>query len=222
MSYDYDSTPPAAFTVIDEVASTPTAAPVNTDPAVNSAIDAMVAAQKAQAQQPTQSVLGVGGRIVQHTSPDIRVNTGTGEVTILAEAASPSDRIPDDPNFHPMDEVASIESNMAWTKGELDRVVYDRNTGKPSPAITGEQRSKLELQLASLTRARDWATQRAAALFSQREADEAARQQKLSEDHARFNFTKGNATREKALNEALLRAEADEQARAIVTARTKR
>jgi hypothetical protein len=202
MSNDYDNSIPA-----NAVGSSMT-----------NAIDAMVAASATQAS----SVVGVGGRIPTMSSPDLRVNTGTGDVTVLAEASTPSARIPDGPEVDPMGEINGIQSRLAWTQGELDRVVFDRRTGAQSPAITGDDRKNLELQLSSLQRAHGWATQRAAMLFSQREADEAARQQRLNEEHAHHSFTKGDPARAQALADALLRAEADEQAKAIVAARNRR
>jgi hypothetical protein len=153
-----------------------------------------------------------------NTTPDMRFDGETNQVTLMGKAPVAT-RITDDPSVDPMNEVAQVGATMSRLQAQLDEVDYDRATGEPSQKLTGRERELVEVQLASARNAHHYATVRAAQLFGQREADEQARQHANQEEVARFAFTQGDPARAKALNEAVLRAEADEAARAIVAGR---
>jgi len=219
ISLDYNESPPVAFQVADATRSAePTPVPsvtINTDPAKASAIAQMVAKSDA----PAPSVAGVGGRIPTNSSDSLRIDTGTGAITVLAKAGNPSARLIDGPELDPAQDMQRIQDQIASVEQRLAENLYDRKTGQPSPLYTGKDRDGLQLQLASLRNALAYSQQRAVALLVQREQDFADRQQHINEDFARNNFTRGDAAREEALRAALLQAEAEDQARAIVSSR---
>ena len=207
---DYNDNPSAVVTNVAPVATHATAA-----------IDQLVSASKPATAHLPGAGISATGAIAQHRSDDLKIDTSTGEITVLGKAASPNGRIPDDVSVNPVDEMTRVQGELDRLQAELDEVRYDARTGTPSPLLTGRDREVNELQIASLKGSLHYAQVRAAALLGQREQDVVTSQSRVNEEYTTAQFIQGNPERAQMLKDAIARAEADDLAARIIAQRNR-
>lgn len=225
-SLDYNLTPPAALDLLPAVAAAetpakavPIVAPVATH--ATSTIDALVNASRPVVAPSAGAAISLDGRVARHNTNDMRFDAETGQVQVLGAAASPSERVGDDPSVDPYAEIESLEKQLAGIQAQLDEVRYDPRTGAKSlvNAEGSREQTALKLQLASLRNAHGYAQLRGARVVEQRRLDREALTRTNAEEMQRLQFAGGSQERAEALAAALLEEEARIAARAIVEAR---
>ena len=145
-------------------------------------------------------------------------NTESGEL-VQTGGATDAARIQDkglDTDFT----ARQISDGLHALQAKLDEVTFDKETGKASYVLP-EGSEQRDLAMRQLTRARDSAAYDSArfdALEAQRNADRVAEQAGKNKTAALHAFAHGDPVRTAAINDALLRAEADEVAKALISA----
>lgn len=173
------------------------------DAARNAVIESMVAA-------------GATTEHVQITQGEsLRFDGQTGEITGTAVA----NRIPDN-GRDIASETAAVHTRVNALQTQLNEKTFDQETGKENYKIRDP--AQRELLTAQFHRALEGAQLdllNLAKLEAQRDADRISQEAASNERLAIQAFSNGNPQRAAAMSEALLKAEADEAARAIVEGR---
>jgi hypothetical protein len=174
------------------------------DAARSAVIDSMVAAGATDAH-------------VQITEGEsLQYNAQTGELTGNAV----SHRIPET-GRNISEETAKVHARVNALNAQLAEKSYDPATGKETGFKVSDptKRGELTAQFGRALEAAQLDLLSLAKLEAQREQDRISAEAASNEKLALQAFSNGDQTRAKAMSEAMLRAEADEAARAIIEGR---
>jgi hypothetical protein len=173
------------------------------DAARNAVIESMVAA-------------GATTEHVQITQGEsLRFDGQTGEITGTAVA----NRIPDN-GRDIASETASVHARVNAMQAKLNEKTFDQQTGKEAYKVNDPtQREQLTRQFHRELESAELDMLNLAKLESQREQDRISQEAANNERLAIQAFSNGNPQRAAAMQEALLKEEANEAARAIVEGR---
>jgi hypothetical protein len=141
-----------------------------------------------------------------------------GNGTTISGEVTPAARLPDDGRDLGQ-ELRNMGAAIADVQGALDSQIFDPRTGAPSPRLTGRDREAAEMMRDQARANRMYSELRFAEIELQRARDLAWRQAEQEERATRAAFTGGDARRDAAYADALLRAEADTAAQAAMARR---
>jgi hypothetical protein len=179
---------------------------INTNPidtARNAVIDSMVAA-------------GATTEHVQVTEGEsLRYDSATGELSGTAVAH----RIPDS-GRDIASERAAVDARVKSVQAQLEEKTFDPATGTETYKVSDPaQRDQLTRQFVRELESAQLDMVNLTRLEQQREQDRISTEAKANETLAIRAFSNGNQQRAAAMQEALMKAEADEAARAIIEGR---
>lgn len=115
--------------------------------------------------------------------------------------------------------IETWNARLEAAAARINEVRFDPRTGQKTFVLQGDDRERAERAFAQLLESARFDFSRFDRLATQRERRDAERHGRMAEQAARAAFANGDANRSRELEAALLRAEADEAAQAIVRAR---
>lgn len=176
-------------------------------------IDRMVSAASARAE--TYPTTQTRAAVKVEISPE----TGAYEVHGTVE---PAERIADTGANHDA-LIANMTGELANIEAQLAENIHDSRTGAATgPRYIGAERVQREMIAAQLRESIEYQKHCAAQIERQRADDKAAAAVRATEELRIHNFTGGDPRREELVREAMLKAEAETLAKALLAERYER